>query len=266
MAEEKRKYKVKVHGEEFEVDEDELIKGYQLQADYTRDKQRLEEEKKQWEAKLKESEERLKRLEEENRQWNEWWETTGKYQFSQSQNPYLSYSTGYENPSQEEIDEAVRRYVEERIEAEKEALKNEISRINQNINKTQRWIRYINDLNELYFEHHLPNYKDLPFRYRDIQEVALKHKNPDLSWDDWVRYWNEAYQEDLTKMKVEQKLQEEKQALEEKLKAQKVELGSGTPSTTGRIFKLPEEVPETMTEAEEGALQILREEKARRGE
>lgn len=49
-AEEKRKYRVKVDKEELEVDEDELIKGYSRQADYTRKSQTLAEERKALEA------------------------------------------------------------------------------------------------------------------------------------------------------------------------------------------------------------------------
>lgn len=51
--EEKRKYKVPVDGDEVEVDEDELLRGYSRTANYTRKSQKLAEERKAFDAEAK---------------------------------------------------------------------------------------------------------------------------------------------------------------------------------------------------------------------
>ena len=131
--------------------------------------------------------------------------------------------------------------------------------------KTQRWVQYVNDMNRLYHNKHIKTLKDKQFEWDKIQELAYKKGNPNIKYEDWESLYDEAYRDDLIQLETERKLQEMRSAEDERRKSEGVSMNTGSPSS-GRIFRLPDGIPASREEASEGALNILREERAKRGE
>jgi len=239
---------------------DDLKNGGMRQADYTRKRQEETDKLKTIEADLVKAKEAAEAYRTRSQEWDAWWNNEGsKLQNRETENNQTGFS------EEGLIDDSVKKYVADALLQARQEFDGYIRPMQENVQKTQRWVKYMDDMNRLYHTRHVTKFKDEPFKWDELQKIAFENKNPNLSFEDWERYHDTAYREKLLEIETEKRLKEREAAEEESKKAANVDMSTGSPFA-GRLFSLPDEVPGSMSEASEGALDILQEERAKRGE
>ncbi len=256
----KEKIKLKIGEEDQEISIEDLTKGFMLQSDYTKKTQELSDKEKEFGDKNTASETSLKERNDEIKKWNDWWKETGQYlQNPGTKTPASKVPSG-DDDDDSEIDDGIKSYINDAISAAGGSIIEDNKNLKTELQKAQRHLRYMDDMQGLFFGHHVKEHKDLPFRYKELQDIALKKGKVDLTPEDWEGYYKEAYSDEYAEQVAATKLKEKEDALNDKKEADKVNMGKDGPGTgsEGKIFKLPESAPGTMGEAEQGAADIFK--------
>ena len=261
MADEK--YKVTVDGVETEVTLNDLLKGYMMQADYTKKSKSLASERERIQREIQEIED-LKAEAERASKWDQWYEyhkpkiedaLSGKKNYTEEN---LDFETGDAETSRlrREISE-----ISKTVKSLEGIGKKEFDAMKSNNKRLERALRYSMELDALK-ERHSREYPDIPFDKGKLVDVAFGLNKEELNQQDWDVIYDRAYRDEFLNKEVDKRLVEKMRVEEEKLKAAKM-------AETGQVlkpFKLPEAVPEEPTKIAEDAIKILREERSKRGE
>lgn len=246
--------------DEYLPDFEEMGKGYMRWEDYTRKRQAEAQQLQQAQAQLQQYQEAAQQAQ----AWQQWWENGGKSMYER-----FSQQQALEN----DLDEDYRSYFDtqwgQRYQAAQQEIANYVQQAIapalQEIQRTQGWARHLDHMNRLAHAHYSGPLKGEAFRYDDLQKLAYERGRSDLKHEDWQGYYNELYRDPLLALEVKRKTEEEKAAQAEKDKAATVSGKTGSTSVS-HLFQMPEGAPSSWEAAGEGALSILKEERAKRGE
>ena len=250
----KEKIMVKVGDEEVEMTIEDLQKGFLRQSDYTKKNQDLSDKEKKFLEDIDGFKTSSEKKEADLIAWNKWWTEKGQFMKNADYVPPAPDSDG-----DDEINPAIRSFITDSLGKTQTQVSDMIKKMSDEVTKTQNVLRYTNSLNKLYYGHHMKEHPEMPFKFQEMQDAALERGKQDLSDEDWMAFYNEVNAEDFNKLKVDAALKEKIEAEEEKKKADHVEVGKGSNTSASRIFKLADDVPATISEAEEGALGAIRE-------
>jgi hypothetical protein len=248
--------KLTIAGQEQEVEPDKIQELFNnMEADYRRKTQAIADERKAFESEKESLMESANRAE----QWDVWWETKGQYLVEPKEN----LGSQSRNRSRlEEDEENPLELLKKDISTRTEKFEKTIDGISKALGKLERVLRYGWDLDDLR-PYHSQVLGDVPFDRDKLMEAAIKYGKPDLTIDEWKMLHDNVYRDEIIKRQVESQVQDKLKTETEKLKTKVA--SERTPPAT--FFKPPEEnIPTSFNEAAQGALGILSEERAKRGE